>query len=147
MKSFYGDYIEELNELLNSCIATYKGEEIEIERAMDIWSDLTYKIYKNNKTIFFAGNGASATMAEHFGFDAMQNGKIKTINFAETSYLTAISNDISYNDVFTLKLERFGLPDDMIITISSSGNSPNVIRALEYSKNNVFDNGPKVFSN
>ncbi|NNK01846.1 MAG: SIS domain-containing protein [Desulfatitalea sp.] len=136
MKTFYTDFSVELTEALNCTRSTYKGKDISADQAMDIWADETHRIAQNNGTIFLAGNGASATMAEHFGTDAMKNGKLKTINFSETSYLTAISNDISYDAVFLLKLERFGNPGDMLITISSSGNSPNIVNAIKYAKEN-----------
>jgi D-sedoheptulose 7-phosphate isomerase len=101
---------------------------------MDLWVSETYKAAEAGRQFFFIGNGASATMAEHFGFDAMQNGRMKTVCFAETAYLTAISNDLSFTDVFLLKLKRLAEPGDVLISISSSGNSPNIIRSLEYAK-------------
>ena len=134
MTNFCSNYVVELQNFLKSCQSSFKGEEISVDQAMEIWADETHRIYKNDNCIFFIGNGASATMAEHFGFDAMQNGKLKTFNFAETSYLTAISNDLSYEELFLLKLNRFGKTGDMLVSISSSGNSPNIVNAITYAK-------------
>lgn len=134
--TIYYSYADELNELFKNTKGLSSGSELSMDETMEKWIDQTDIIAKEGKKIFFIGNGASATMAEHLGFDAMQNGLLKTINFAETSYITAVSNDLSYDEVFLLKLERMAEPGDMLISISSSGNSPNVVRALEYAKEN-----------
>ena len=81
--------------------------------------------------IFFCGNGASATMAEHMSHDWFQNAGVNTYTCSETSHITAISNDVSYADVFAYRIERVLTEKDILVTISSSGNSPNVIRAIE----------------
>ena len=132
--SIYYSYADELYELFKKTIGTFRGREMTMDETMEKWIDETARVSKEGKKVFFIGNGASATMAEHLGFDAMQNGLLKTINFAETSYLTAVSNDFSYEEVFLLKLERMAEPGDMLVSISSSGNSPNIVRALEYAK-------------
>jgi len=82
-------------------------------------------------TLYLIGNGASATIAEHMALDAMKAGRFKTGSCSETSYLTAIANDISPDDLFSFKLNRVFTDRDMLITVSSSGNSPNIIRAIE----------------
>lgn len=136
MNNYFSQYIDEINTYHKQTIATCDGQELPADAALRRWVEETLRIYTNSQQIFLAGNGASCTMAEHFGFDAMKNGKLKTINFSETSYITAVSNDISYEDVFLVKLQRLGSPGDMLITISSSGNSPNVVKAIEYAKAN-----------
>jgi D-sedoheptulose 7-phosphate isomerase len=124
-------YFEEIAGLQRNCKALCRGEEITIAAMFDTWVLEAHRVANSKGNVFFAGNGASATMAEHFGFDAMQNAGLKTINFSETAYLTAISNDSRFEEVFVPKLRRFGNPGDMLVTISSSGNSPNILRALE----------------
>ncbi len=82
-------------------------------------------------TLWFIGNGASATISEHMALDAMKAGRLKTASCSETSYLTAICNDVPGDELFAFKLDRQFTADDMLITTSSSGNSPNVVRAIE----------------
>jgi len=60
-----------------------------------------------------------------------QNGGILTYTVSETSHLTAISNDLSFEDVFSYRIKKMCTENDMLITISSSGNSPNVISAIK----------------
>lgn len=73
-------------------------------------------------------------MAEHMSHDWFQNAKVNTYTVSETAHLTAISNDVSYEDVFAYRIERILTEKDILVTISSSGNSPNVIKAIEEAK-------------
>lgn len=111
---------------------------ITIEEGLKIWSEKAALI-KENGLIFFCGNGASATMAEHMSHDWFQNAVINTSTCAETSHITAVSNDISYENVFCYRIKRILSEKDMLVAISSSGNSPNIVKALETANdNNVF---------
>ncbi len=134
--NYFSKYVDEVSKYHKQTIATCDGQETPVDAALLIWVKETFRVFTDSQRIFMAGNGASATMAEHFGLDAMKNAHLNTINFSETSYLTAVSNDISYEDVFLLKLERLAEKGDMLITISSSGSSPNVVKALEYATAN-----------
>ena len=66
--------------------------------------------------------------------DAAKNGRLRALAFNDPSLLTATANDIAYDQVFSLPLERFGRAGDLLIAISSSGNSPNIVRALEVAR-------------
>ncbi len=96
---------------------------------------------RNGQTIFVAGNGGSAaiatTMANDLGFDIVKKAGIPTPFriFAltdNTVLLSAISNDVGYEQVFVSQLRIHFRPGDLLVVISSSGNSPNVIRAAEW---------------
>lgn len=96
---------------------------------------------RNDKTIYFAGNGGSASTASHFAQDMAEVGrKIKGKGFRTQSItdnisaLTAISNDYSYDRVFSLQMQYNFDPGDVLVVISASGNSPNVIKAVELAK-------------
>lgn len=94
---------------------------------------------KTGKTIYTAGNGASAAIAQHWACDYtkgcsnLETGfKPKVISLsANIPLMTAISNDISYDEVYSYQLERLANPGDVFISISSSGNSPSVVCACE----------------
>ncbi len=96
---------------------------------------------KGGKTIFF-GNGGSAADAQHAAAEFMgkylKNRKpLASLTLTtNTSALTAIGNDYGYEDVFVRQLEGVLRKDDVVIGISTSGNSPNVIKAVEYAKKN-----------
>lgn len=126
------DYSESICKHLKETIVTDKdGIKIDLDTGMEHWCQITRKIHKNNKTMFFTGNGASAMMASHMAADASKNGEFRSLAFNDPALLTAVSNDISYEESFAIPLERFSTPGDVLVTISSSGNSRNIIRALE----------------
>ncbi|MGL4944308.1 MAG: SIS domain-containing protein [Thermoguttaceae bacterium] len=127
------NYIHEVRDCLAGTVATHRdGTILDVEAAMAAWVAATYRLRdERNGTLYFIGNGASATMAEHMTLDAMKAGRIRTSSCSETAYLTAIANDVAADELFSFKLERFATAADMLVTISSSGNSPNIIRAID----------------
>ena len=127
------DYTEEIATCLLETIVTRRdGTAVPQSEGMEEWVQLSKTVRDDkNGLLWFVGNGASATISEHMSLDAMKAGRFKTGSCSETSYLTAICNDISADDLFAFKLDRQFSSDDMLITTSSSGNSPNVIRGIE----------------
>ena len=92
---------------------------------------------KNNfNKIYFFGNGASAAFANHMALDFSKNGKILARSLSDSAMLTALSNDYTYEEAMLEFLKIEGVTkDDLVITISSSGNSPNIVSVLNYCKN------------
>ena len=121
-----------------------------IKQALDIFDfdekilDVLKGSIKNNQKIFVAGNGGSATLAIHYACDLSKNAnqnweqnfnRYKAICLSNNiGYMTAISNDSSYEEIFKQQLINLASKNDIIILISSSGNSPNIINAAEYAK-------------
>jgi D-sedoheptulose 7-phosphate isomerase len=93
---------------------------------------------KRGSTIFFVGNGGSASTSSHFANDLSigTNSYIlpfRAISLADNqAIVTAIANDFGYDEVFSRQLQVLGKSDDVLVAISASGNSPNLIKALEY---------------
>jgi D-sedoheptulose 7-phosphate isomerase len=92
-----------------------------------------------NKSIFVCGNGGSASTASHFACDMVKGAsyqrdqRFRLMALTDSlPTLTAYSNDVSYECVFLEQLKNFAKPGDLVMAISGSGNSPNVLRALEY---------------
>lgn len=97
--------------------------------------------YFTGSRIFAAGNGGSASISEHLSCDFMKgckvkNGTLQTIPLtSNVALMTAIANDISYEKIFSYQLELYkATPEDVLILISSSGNSGNIIDALHWAK-------------
>ena len=133
---FYEEYAcEVLEGIKNALVTLQDGKIVTVQEGIDKWSSQA-KIIRDEKKglIFFCGNGASATMAEHMSHDWFQNAEINTTTCAETAHITAISNDLSYEDVFSYRIRRILSERDILVTISSSGNSPNIVKALEAGK-------------
>jgi len=127
-------YFTEVYDGLDRTSVLCGGREISYEEGLNLWTERARKTQQEGGLIFFCGNGASCTMAEHMSHDWFQNGKVNTYTVSETSHITAISNDVSYADVFAYRIERILSERDILVTVSSSGNSPNVIRAIEEAK-------------
>ena len=82
--------------------------------------------------IYFIGNGAQRDDGEPLRRRRLQErGASGAMAFNDASLLTAIGNDVAFDEVFALPLERLARAGDLLIAISSSGNSPNIVRALE----------------
>lgn len=109
----------------------------EFQRAADVIVDAI----KGRKRIFTCGNGASASIAQHWAcdyFKGCSKGSLAPQVYslsANIPLMTAIANDISYDDVYAYQIERAGEVGDLLIVISSSGNSPNVVKAIEAARN------------
>ena len=126
-------YTNEIAACLRGTVVTrLDGTVVSQSVGLEEWVGLSKTVRdEQSGLLWFVGNGASATISEHMSLDAMKAGRFKTGSCSETSYLTAICNDISADDLFAFKLDRQFSAADMLITTSSSGNSPNVIRAIE----------------
>ena len=124
MDNFYKNFFDEINYLLTQTdlIAIEK-----IRRAI---------ISSNNKTkkVILLGNGGSASIASHVSVDLTKNANIRSINFNEADLLTCFSNDYGYEKVFSKCLEFYADKGDVVVIISSSGKSKNLIEAAKVCK-------------
>lgn len=108
-----------------------KGRTLVHDAALARWREQCLDIRSANRTVFLVGNGASASMASHFAADLSKNARVHTEVFTDLAQLTAIANDIGYDEVFSVPLRFHMKQGDMLVAISSSGRSPNVLRAVE----------------
>ena len=96
---------------------------------------------KEDRQVFACGNGGSAANASHFATDLGKSAsdavgksfRVLSLN-DNVSWLTAIGNDYSYEDSYVRQLQNYGRAGDVLITISVSGNSPNVVKALTWGR-------------
>jgi D-sedoheptulose 7-phosphate isomerase len=95
--------------------------------------------YEEGRQVFFMGNGGSGSTASHFACDLNKGvsygrqKRFRVISLNDNlSTLTAYANDVSYEDVFVEQLRNFLRPGDLVVGISGSGNSPNVLKAIAY---------------
>ncbi len=120
-----------------------KQQLLENDELLSTIESVTKKIvdcFNNDGKVLFCGNGGSAADAQHlaaefsgrFYFDrAPLNAEALHVN---TSYLTAVGNDYSYNEIYSRIVQAKGRKGDVLVGISTSGNSKNVVRALEQAK-------------
>lgn len=131
MENFISNYILKLSTLLGS---------IDINSISNIILELE-KIHSNDGKIYIIGNGGSAATSSHMANDLSVGLKLREIrNFNieslsdNSSICTAIANDIGYENIFYAQLKNKLKKSDLIIAISCSGNSANIIKAVEYAK-------------
>jgi D-sedoheptulose 7-phosphate isomerase len=99
--------------------------------------------HREDRQIFVFGNGGSAANASHFATDLGKGAsdklgkrfRVLSLN-DNVSWLTALGNDYAYEDVFAGQLRNYGKPGDVVLTLSVSGNSPNVVKAVEWANQN-----------
>ena len=131
----FNDYIE----YLKKAIGSVNPAQVES------FIDLLYDSYKKEKMVFVIGNGGSAANASHFAQDLAkgtrssleQEVRIKALSLTDNlPFVTALGNDDGYDTIFEQQLRTFASPGDILISISGSGNSPNIIKAVEWANNN-----------
>jgi D-sedoheptulose 7-phosphate isomerase len=101
--------------------------------------DVLAEARARGRRIFLCGNGGSASTASHFATDLVKGAsygrdqRFRAMALTDSlPTITAYSNDVAYEAVFVEQLKNFAEPDDVLIAFSGSGNSPNVLRAVEY---------------
>ncbi len=83
--------------------------------------------------IFIIGNGGSASLADHFATDLVKVCGVKAVSLcANSALVTAYANDTGYQNIFSYQLKVFMKPNDLLITISGSGTSKNIVKAIEF---------------
>jgi D-sedoheptulose 7-phosphate isomerase len=108
---------------------------------VDEFSGRLYRAYQDGKQVFVLGNGGSASTASHMAADLgkntiganMRRFRIMSLN-DNMPLLTALGNDLGYHQVFAEQLMNLIRPGDVLVVISGSGNSPNVLRAIDYAR-------------
>ena len=111
------------------------------EDSLARFADMLYRAYRDDKQVFTLGNGGSASTASHMAADLAKNTigpnmrRFRVLSLSDNmSILTALANDIGYAAVFSEQLKNLIRAGDLLVAISASGNSPNVLRAMEYAR-------------
>ena len=116
---------------------TYLLNDKNIHESIENIIDLCVNAFKDDKKILFCGNGGSASDAQHIA--AELSGRFYTNRpplYAEalhvnSSYITAVANDFGYEETYVRMLEASGKKGDILVGLSTSGNSPNVVKAIK----------------
>jgi D-sedoheptulose 7-phosphate isomerase len=100
---------------------------------------LINKLKTNRGKIILVGNGGSAAMASHVAVDFTKAAKVRAINFNEADLITCFGNDYGYENWVTEAIRAYSDDNDLIILISSSGQSENIVNAAKFSKEKNLD--------
>ena len=110
------------------------GRSLSIEQAFDRVRQGAHAAHDAGNKIIFIGNGGSAGIASHLAIDFSKNGGLRALAFNDPSALTCLGNDLGYENVFAKQIEFHARPGDMLIAISSSGRSPNILAAVKMAR-------------
>lgn len=124
MNSFFDRFFEKLSSIIKNF------DDKDFLKIIKILKN----IKKNKKKIILVGNGGSAAMASHVSVDFTKVCKIRAINFNETDLLTCLSNDFGYENWVQKALSFYADKGDVLICISSSGESKNIINGAKFAK-------------
>jgi D-sedoheptulose 7-phosphate isomerase len=126
------DYLKKVAELLDA-----------LPDPSDRFVEALYAGFEQGRTVFLIGNGGSAANASHFGQD-LAKGTLSSMSATRRfrvipltdniGFITALANDEGYDSIFEQQLRNLAASGDLLVAISGSGNSPNVIRATEYAR-------------
>jgi D-sedoheptulose 7-phosphate isomerase len=131
----YADYLDYADKALRSV----KPQEVQAT------VDLLYRAYETDNTVFVIGNGGSAASASHLAQDLAkgtrrtlaQKRRVRALALTDSApFLTAYGNDDGYEFVFEQQLRNHARPGDVLVAISGSGNSPNILCAVKWAKRN-----------
>ena len=125
-------YLDRVRELLD-----------ELPEQSDAFVECLHRAFEEGRTVFLVGNGGSAANASHFGQD-LAKGTLSSMSATRRfrvipltdniGFITALANDEGYDSIFEQQLRNLAQSGDLLIAISGSGNSPNVLRAVEYAR-------------
>ncbi len=128
---FVTSYFNRFSEALNTMSCFMKGSSAEIQQGISDAALMIDDAGKKGKKIFIIGNGGSAGIASHMAVDFWKNGGIPSTAFNDSSLLTCVANDYSFEEVFSKPVEMFTSEGDILMCISSSGSSKNILNAAD----------------
>jgi len=131
-KQAFPEYIQELSRLLSLTEVTEgTGERISLEEGMNRTISTILSKKSGGQKIIVIGNGGSAAIASHMQNDLCKAVSVRSLVFNEAPLLSALSNDLSYTVAFEVLIDLWAEKGDVLIAISSSGQSENIIRAAD----------------
>jgi len=142
------DSIDYINQIFTESIRTKQTAQGEVIPAISDSADMIIQCLKSNGKILSCGNGGSAADAQHFSSELLNRFELERPALpaiaitTDSSTLTSIANDYSYADVYSRQIEALGQQGDILLAITTSGASKNIIKAI----NTAHDKGMSVIA-
>ena len=127
----FSQRFQELQEALASSVYTNCGKVLSESEALSLIFRMISETAKRRGVVYVVGNGGSAGIASHFSNDLMKALKIPSQTLYDSNLITCLSNDLGYENVFSYPLERLMKSEDLLVAISSSGASHNILQAVK----------------
>jgi D-sedoheptulose 7-phosphate isomerase len=123
-------YFDTLAELLHGTeVTTLEGTSLTLDQGIDWMRQAARETHAGGNKIMFVGNGGSAGISSHLAIDYSKNGGLRATAFNDPAALTCLGNDLGYDQVFAKQLEMHLRSGDLLVAISSSGRSANILNA------------------
>ena len=141
-QDYFRNYFKELFDLFEEVEITNRNgkQMLKKENALEKLVEEVLSTKKTNKKIMIIGNGGSAAIAAHQALDYVRSCNIRAMSFDNPSLLTCMSNDFGYERIYEKLIENYADEDDVLIAISSSGKSLNIMNGV----NKAIEKGCKV---
>ena len=120
--------------LRNAEVTDLTSRNLSLDEGCEWFRKAAHNTHDAGNKIIFIGNGGSAGIASHLAIDFSKNGGLRALAFNDPSALTCLGNDLGYENVFTKQLDFHARPGDLLIAISSSGRSPNILGAVKMAR-------------
>ena len=131
LRMSFTEYLQCLQEILGrTMVSHYEQSYEDIESAFVDYIGNLYEVTKKGNRIFFVGNGGSAGICTHSANDYAKNGGFRSMSLHDGAVLTCLGNDFGFEHVFAKQLEFHAQQGDMLIAISSSGRSADILNAV-----------------
>jgi D-sedoheptulose 7-phosphate isomerase len=128
-------YFSELGRALNAVrVSNAEGLPLDLQTGFEWIAETARSTHASGNKVILIGNGGSAAIASHHAIEFLKNGGIRAMALNDPAALTCLSNDLGYANVFSEQLKTQGIRGDMLIAISSSGQSVNILKAAEVAR-------------
>lgn len=124
-------YFDTLARHLSTTACTDRtGHAMSLSDAYERVTHLATHAHAQGNKLMFIGNGGSAAIASHMATDFTKNGNLRSVAFNDGAMLTCLGNDFGYDDVFAKQIEMYARDGDLLVAISSSGRSANILKGV-----------------
>lgn len=131
MRKIIDEYFETLGALPARLESTDRvGRSLPIEKVFEQVIALARQAHDGGYKMMFIGNGGSSTIASHMAEDFSKAANIRAIAFNDPAFLTCLGNDLGFDQIFSKQIELFAKAGDVLVAISSSGNSQNILNGV-----------------
>ena len=124
-------WLERLASVLGAASARIGGEPAPVPAAFDAARALLEQARARDACLWWVGNGGSAGICAHLAQDAMNKLRLRSLALTDASLLTCMANDFGYEQVYARPLGHLARPGDVLVAVSSSGRSPNILAAVD----------------
>jgi len=121
------DWLSELNKRILASSARAEGKPVTLEKGFQILREALLDTRARDANVWWVGNGGSAALCAHLSQDLLNKLKLRSQAFADASLITCMANDFGYAQVYAKPLAALARPGDLLIAISSSGKSENIL--------------------